>query len=323
MAEPGLSGVTPGSGRHQDAAGLGLPPGVDDRAAAVAHHVVVPPPGVGVDRFADRAEDAQRPAGVLRDPLVAGPDQGADRGRRGVEDVDPEVVDDLPVAAGVGIDRHRLEHDGGGAVGERTVDDVGVAGDPADVGGAEVDVAGVVVEDQLVGHRRVDHVAAGGVQHSLRLARRSRGVEDEQRVLRAHPLVGAGRALLAALLVEPEIATRPHRHLGVGASRHQHRLDQVEAVDGAVDGLLEVQAPPAAQTLVGGHHHPGPGVEDAIADRLRAEAAEDDRVHRADPCAGQHGVGELGDHRHVDAHPIALADAVVTAARWRPGSPRA
>ena len=39
--------------RDQDAAGLGLPPGVDDRAAALAHHVVVPAPDLGVDRLAD------------------------------------------------------------------------------------------------------------------------------------------------------------------------------------------------------------------------------------------------------------------------------
>ena len=49
-----------GQRRDQDAAGLGLPPGVDDRAAAVADHVVVPVPGLGIDRLADRAEQAQR-----------------------------------------------------------------------------------------------------------------------------------------------------------------------------------------------------------------------------------------------------------------------
>ncbi len=32
-------------------------------------------------------------------------------------------------------------------------------------------------------------------------------------------------------------------------------------------------------------------------------------MHRADAGAGQHGDGGLGDHRHVDGHPVALADA--------------
>ena len=34
------------------------------------------------------------------------------------------------------------------------------------------------------------------------------------------------------------------------------------------------------------------------------------RVDGADARAGQHGVGQLGDHGHVDADPVALAHAV-------------
>ncbi len=42
--------------RDQDAARLGLPPGVDDRAAPLADHVVVPLPRFRIDRLAHRAE---------------------------------------------------------------------------------------------------------------------------------------------------------------------------------------------------------------------------------------------------------------------------
>jgi hypothetical protein len=42
------------------AAGLGLPPGVDDRAALAADVAVVPHPRLGVDGLADGAEQAQR-----------------------------------------------------------------------------------------------------------------------------------------------------------------------------------------------------------------------------------------------------------------------
>ena len=49
--------------RDHDRAGLGLPPGVDDRAAVAADVLVVPDPRLGVDRLADRAEQAQRARG--------------------------------------------------------------------------------------------------------------------------------------------------------------------------------------------------------------------------------------------------------------------
>src|SRR5690606_13963205 len=77
----GLGGPGARQRRDQDAAGLGLPPGVDDRAAAVAHHLVVPAPGLRVDRLADAAQQAQAGARGLLHRLVALAHQGADRGR--------------------------------------------------------------------------------------------------------------------------------------------------------------------------------------------------------------------------------------------------
>ena len=65
---PGLVGIAPGSGRHHDAAGFGLPPGIDDRAALAADLAVIPHPGFGIDPFADRAEQPQARQIVLIDP---------------------------------------------------------------------------------------------------------------------------------------------------------------------------------------------------------------------------------------------------------------
>ena len=148
---------TPGTGqrRDQNAAGLGLPPGIDDRALLVTDVLVIPHPGLGVDRLANRAEQAQAgEVALLRPARLALAHQRANRGRSGVELVDLVLVADIPEATGVGISRDTLEHDRGGPVAERAVDDVRVAGDPADVGGAPVDVAVVIIEDVLVRQRR-------------------------------------------------------------------------------------------------------------------------------------------------------------------------
>jgi hypothetical protein len=48
------------------------------------------------------------------------------------------------------------------------------------------------------------------------------------------------------------------------------------------------------------------GVVDAQGEFVRGEPAEDHRVDRADPRAGEHRDGGLGDHRHVDHHAVAL-----------------
>ena len=87
-----------GQRRDHDHPRLGLPPRVDDRAAPAADVLVVPHPRLGVDRLADRAEQAQRRevvrGRVLGAPLHVRPD----RGRRGVEDRDAVALDDLPPA---------------------------------------------------------------------------------------------------------------------------------------------------------------------------------------------------------------------------------
>src|SRR5690606_38544459 len=43
---------------------------------------------------------------------------------------------------------------------------------------------------------------------------------------------------------------------------------------------------------------------------VRGEAAKDNGMDGADPGAGEHGKGRLGDHRHVDGDAVALADAM-------------
>ena len=52
-----------------------------------------------------------------------------------------------------------------------------------------------------------------------------------------------------------------------------------------------------------------PRVVDPVGQRLRGEAPEDDGERRADPGAGEHRDGQLGDHRHVDGDPVARPDA--------------
>src|SRR5687767_15990146 len=42
---------------------------------------------------------------------------------------------------------------------------------------------------------------------------------------------------------------------------------------------------------------------------LGREAAEDDRMDRADPGAGEHRHRRFRDHRHVEGDPVALAGA--------------
>src|SRR5262249_55010486 len=140
----GLHGLQGGQGGAEEAAGLGLPPGIDDDRFTFADHVVVPAPHFRFDRFPDGGhvlEPVPVPGGLVGAELAQHPDGGGG----GVEDVDAELFGDAPRAAGIGVGGHALVHHGGGAQRQWAVDDVGVPGDPADVGRAPVGVGGVDV----------------------------------------------------------------------------------------------------------------------------------------------------------------------------------
>src|SRR4029079_17186687 len=94
-----------------DRPGLGLPPGVDDRAATAADVLVVPEPGARVYRLAYRAQQPQRREIVHLRVLDAPFHAGTDRGRRRVEDRDLVALDDLPPAVLGGEVRCALVHD--------------------------------------------------------------------------------------------------------------------------------------------------------------------------------------------------------------------
>ena len=124
-------------------------------------------------------------------PLVALADEGADGGGRGVEDVDAILFDDAPEAVGLREIGRALVHHAGGAGGERPVDDVAVAGDPADIGGAPVGVLFLQVEDPLHGHVGLQEIAGGGVDDAFGLAGGAGGVEHVERMLAIELFGGA------------------------------------------------------------------------------------------------------------------------------------
>src|SRR5207248_7770868 len=99
-----------------------------DRTAPAADVLLVPDPGLGIDRLSDRTEQTQRGEvvllRVLRPPLHV----RADRRRSRVEDVDLVPLDDRPPAVLVGIVWNALVDDARRPVAQRAVDDVRVAG---------------------------------------------------------------------------------------------------------------------------------------------------------------------------------------------------
>ena len=274
--------------------------------------LVVPAPDLGLDRLAHRGHVLEVVV-VLGRLVRADLAQHPDGGGRGVEDVHAEPLGDPPRPPGVGVVGRAFVDHAGGAERQRPVDDVGMAGDPPDVGHAPVGVVGVDVLVVLGRPRHVGEIAADAVLCTLGPARGAGGVHQEQRRIggqrdRLHQLAVIG----AEHLVHEEVPALGHGGLravlaGV-APPHQHLVDPLALLPRLGHGLvglhLVVDEIAAAVVAVHRDQHPAARVGDPGAAGIAAEAAEDLRVDDAKPGAGEHRHRQLGDHRHVQRHPV-------------------
>ena len=89
------------------------------------------------------------------------------------------ILDVLPETSGIRVGGRTLENHLSAAAGKRTVGNVSVSRDPADVGGAPEYVVILEVEGPLGGQDGMQQVAPGRVLYAFRLAGRARGVEQE------------------------------------------------------------------------------------------------------------------------------------------------
>ena len=303
----GLERRDAGERRDQDRARLRLPPGVDNGTASAADVGPVPDPCFRVDRLAHRTQQAKRrqvvPLRVVRTPLH----ERADRGGRCVEDGRLVLLGDRPEAVLVGLVGRSLVHDPGGVVRERAVDDVGVAGDPADVCGTPVHVVFTDVEDHPVRGRDLGQVATGGVDDPLRLAGGAAGVEEVEHVLGVHLLRLALGRLLRHEIVPPEVAARRERVFALRSADRDDVLDGGAVLHGLVGAGLERDHGAAAPGAVGGDEHLGLRVVDPVLQGLGAEPAEHHAVRGPDPRAREHRNGKLGNHPEIDGHPVPFA----------------
>ena len=214
----------------------------------------------------------------------------------------------LPEAVARGISGDALKHQGSGTDGEWAIDDIGVASDPTDVSGAPIGFTLAIVEHILHRHGCLQQVAARGVQDAFGFARGTRGIENKQWVFAVHPLRLTVITDRGGGFVVPDVPTLDPVGLASGASHHDDAINAVDLRQCRVDVVFEWHGFAATHPLIRGNHHAAGSIINAIFERLRGEATEDDRVDGTDPCTGEHGERRFGNHGHIDANAIALAD---------------
>ncbi|CCK04012.1 hypothetical protein BN129_2760 [Cronobacter sakazakii 701] len=297
--------------RNHEAAGFGLPPGVDYRAFFITDFLPVPLPRFRVDRLTDRPEDAQRRTVSAVDSFIAFRHQRANGCRRGIENIHFVLIHHLRHTVGGRPVWYAFKHQRGRAAGERPVEQIAVTSHPAHIGGAPVDIARMVVKGVEECGSRVNQIAARGMQHAFRFTGRAGGVENKQRIFGVHLDGLMVRAGFLHQFAPPEIASFMPFDVSAGALKHHHMLHAGDAgvFQRVIDVFLQRNRTTSAHAFIRSDNETRAGVDNASGDGLRRKATENDRVHRANAGAGEHRNGGFRHHRHIDSDHVAFLNA--------------
>ena len=135
--------------------------------------------------------------------------------------------------------RRTLVHQDGRRIRERSIHNIRVSRNPADVGRTPVNVLRLEVKDELCRICGLRQITACCVQDAFRLARSPRRVKDVERMLGVEMLGRAIGARLVHKIVPPMIAALLHLDLGSRSSENDHILDRRTLCDRLINNRLK------------------------------------------------------------------------------------
>ncbi len=269
---------------------------------------------IRVQPLAGRKEGAQG-GGVVPGQLcrlgISLADRAQGRGRR-EQDVDLVVLHHAPECPRIrGPHRLALVEDRGGTGQQRAINNVGMAHHPADVGRRPHHVTRTDVVDVRHGPAERDRMAAVVPHHALGRAGGARGVEDVEGVgcCDVHGCRGGG-LIHTPVPVEPARVPGSCLHKAFPVLDNDRRLPCAGEFE-RFGNRGQILHPARGLNPAGRRDDRGrAGILDAGSKLLGRESAEDHRMHRPEPRRRQHRDGGLGNHGHVDDHPVPFADSL-------------
>ena len=135
------------------------------------------------------------------------------------------LLDEAPEAPCIGVHRTALVDDQRARVGQRTIGDIAVAGDPADIGSTPEHIMQLEIEHPLRGQLGTEQITGAGMLDALRLACGAGGIEQKQRMLCLNPFGLAHRRLGGQHFMPPLVPTGGHRYIVTSLAQHNYLLD--------------------------------------------------------------------------------------------------
>ena len=150
-----------------------------------------------------------------------------------------------------------------------------MAGDPADIRRAPIDVALTQIENVFRGRVDSDQIPAACVQDAFRFPGRTTGIENVKRVFAVERGRRAFGVDIFELAMPPDVASFFDVNLIPGAAKNDHPTDRSSATKCIVNVLLQRDNCTASISAIGRDHCGRAAVRDAITNAVGTKAAED------------------------------------------------
>lgn len=216
-----------------------------------------------------------------------------DRSGRGIQDIDPVLVDYLPHPVRMGIQGMSFVHHGSCSGDKGAVYDIGVAGYPAGVSRTPENISFLYVKDPLKGAVDSHLVTPMGMKYPLGLARGSRRVQDKERVFGIQANSLELLALTCDQVFIPDVTTVAHVERYVGPVHHDHGFDCRTIQHRVIYDLFQLDQLSVPVETVCSDDNLCLGIVGPITQGYGAEAGIYHAVHSADLGAGEHGNGDI------------------------------
>ena len=145
--------------RDHMSASLCLPVGIDDACFGAADYFIVPLPRRRVYRLSDGTEHSKCREVILLGLILTCFVQQPDRSGCSIELCDLMLLYHTPCTSGIRIGRYTLKHHRSRPCRKRSIDDIGMPGDPADIRRTPVDISLSDIKDPLHRHLCPEDVA--------------------------------------------------------------------------------------------------------------------------------------------------------------------
>ena len=273
--------------------------------------LMVPHPCFRVNRLANGTKYPQRRKIMFFHRICTSTHKRTDNGGRSIENIDLELFNDVPEAIWSWIGRNTLKHHGCAAHGQRSIEDIAMTGNPADISCTPVHIIILQIKYVLHGMAGIGEIPSGSVDNTFWRAGTAACIQNKQRILRIHThrIALVGNIIGSHDFMPPVIATVLHIHIIAAALDNNTVFDGIFTSNCLIGIWFERYCFSSAKNCISSNKNFRLTIMNTTLETGSTEARKNNAVDSTETCTGQKGNGQFRNHRQIYSNTVTFTYA--------------